>query len=187
MDTPGKDLQKTGSETSAIPATLKSYGYNELNIRSSALKGILTRGKCAKDLVIPIPALKEEKVKPIAAISIDKNLSGQILRTLGKLTLYQGNKQIGKEDSPERKAKSGPGFGIASLMAAVIALGTLLTGGFGVSLICCLLAVIFGLIGLNKKGNGLAIAGLVIGILELLLIAIAIVAFVSFMTGLSGL
>ena len=63
----------------------------------------------------------------------------------------------------------GPGWGIASLACAVLAL--MPVPGL---LFLCIPAIVFGFIGLKKDLKGLAIAGLIIGFLELLLLFVAI-------------
>lgn len=74
--------------------------------------------------------------------------------------------------------------GIVSLVLAVLALpfyATALIGGFA---ICALGAVIFGAIGLNRRkysNNGLAIAGFVAGLVEVLLVLLLAIVIAAFL------
>ena len=59
--------------------------------------------------------------------------------------------------------KSGGGFAIVSLICSLV--GLLFYG-----LIFGIIAVIFGLLGLNSKRSGLAVAGLVIGTIDIVVV-----------------
>lgn len=67
-------------------------------------------------------------------------------------------------------SNGGAGWGIAALACGFIGL---LTGPIG-ALVLGLLAIVFGAIGLKKNLKGLAIAGLILGIIELLIIGLLV-------------
>jgi hypothetical protein len=59
-----------------------------------------------------------------------------------------------------------PGWGIAALCCGILGLGFPLLG---------IPAIIFGAIGMKKSGKGMAIAGLILGILETLIVVLALI------------
>ena len=70
-------------------------------------------------------------------------------------------------------SSDGPGWGIAALCCGILGLAFPPLG---------ILAVIFGAMGLSKKGRGMAITGLILGIIEvvwLLLLVLLLGAFVA--------
>ena len=81
-----------------------------------------------------------------------------------------GNNTIADDDTKSQPAaKSGAGFSIASFVVGLV--GLLVAG-----LICGTLAVIFGAIGLKRGKRGLAIAGMIIGIVDVVVVLIALAA-----------
>ena len=68
----------------------------------------------------------------------------------------------------------GPGWGIAALCCGVLGLALPLLG---------IPAVIFGAMGLRKSGKGMAIAGLILGIIEVIWLLVLILFFAAFIMG----
>lgn len=88
------------------------------------------------------------------------------------------NETIG-EDGSESKS-----MGITSMVLGIV--GAVMFFLPHIAIICSILAIIFGAVGLKRKGKGMAIAGLILGIATLslyVIVIIGLVGFVSFATG----
>mgnify|MGYP001492693923 CR=1 FL=1 len=72
----------------------------------------------------------------------------------------------------------GPGFGIAALVCGII-------GFFVLPFILGPLAIIFGALGLKNRGRGMAITGMILGMLQVLMVVVLILALAMFL-GSSG-
>ena len=93
----------------------------------------------------------------------------------------EGNVQ--QTTNPEGESK---GLSIASMVLGIVSL--VLFCFWYVSIPCAILAIIFGVIGKKKGGRGMAIAGLVLGIIAIAVVVLLLItgaAIVS--TGLSSL
>ena len=71
-------------------------------------------------------------------------------------------------------------FSIASLVLGILAI--ILFCVYYISLLCAILAIIFGAIGKSKGGRGMAVAGLVLGIISVALDVLVIVGVISVFT-----
>ena len=71
-------------------------------------------------------------------------------------------------------------FSIASLVLGILAI--ILFCVYYISLPCAILAIIFGAIGKSKGGRGMAVAGLVLGIIAVALDVLVIVGVISVFT-----
>lgn len=81
--------------------------------------------------------------------------------------------QLALKNDSRADANGSPGYGIAALACGVAGIFFPPTG---------ILAIIFGVLGLKRRLRGLAIAGLVLGIVEALIFIFAIVAILIFLT-----
>jgi len=127
-----------------------------------------------------------------AGIVIKKNLRGDTHRTVIRLPEISSNKNV-YENAREiiscyKNRHVAPNDnsgwqGIASLACGAVALAMLIAGPYGVlfGLLLSLCAIILGALGLgkNKPHRGLAIAGLVVGIIALLILLFALAVLIA--------
>ena len=90
---------------------------------------------------------------PVTQSTLENNIQAEYVENISTSTSTASN--------------GGSGWGIASLACGIVGL-------FGGALILGPLAIIFGALGIKKNLKGLAIAGLVLGIIELLIIGLLI-------------
>ena len=90
----------------------------------------------------------------------------------GNQNLY-GGQQGYTQFAPNSQQQNGTsGFCIASLVLGILSVFTICCGYFG--LICPVLAIIFGIIGIKRSGRGMAIAGIACAVLALIVCIIFI-------------
>ena len=118
------------------------------------------------------PNQKKKQIKFVQNVEIEKHL-GRKLKLTEKISLKLINKKLSKKVTKQRDQPFDL-FSIAGLVSGIASVLSLLLGGIVASIIFGVLAIVFGAIGMKrtqdlkgfrKKGKGLAIAGLVIGII----------------------
>ncbi len=85
----------------------------------------------------------------------------------------------------ENQVQEKKGLSITSMVLGIVSI--VLCCVYYISIPSSILAIIFGAVGMKKGGKGMAIAGIVCGIIGLALYILAIIGVASVLTGISNL
>jgi hypothetical protein len=139
-------------------------------VLSLCTSGILQAGVAVKapntDAVAPAQELTASELPPV---QVEQNTKRGLRERIAHRMVQK------KFDKAQRQEKSGSNtFGLLSLIFGILSLLMLLTGIFAfVGLVFGISAFILGIIGIRRdRGPGMAIAGLVMGIVSILIVAL---------------
>ncbi len=90
----------------------------------------------------------------------------------------QNNTPVVDEQKTEAPVVERKGFNITSMILGIISIFCLFYNGY-LTLICSIIAIVFSVTGRKDAGRGMGIAGLVLGIIALVIYLICVLAFAT--------